>query len=66
MYIFLIVVIWFFVMWFALRFIQKQHDKFTSEVIKTPEPEVVKEEVVPAPVKKKRVYKKRVKKDNKE
>jgi hypothetical protein len=66
MYIFLIVVIWFSVMWVALRFIQKQHDKFTSEVIETPEPEVVKEEVVPAPVKKKRVYKKRVKKDNKE
>jgi hypothetical protein len=66
MYIFLIVVIWFSVMWVALRFIQKQHDKFTSEVTETPEPEVVKEEVVPAPVKKKRVYKKKVKKDNKE
>ena len=66
MYIFLIVVIWFSVMWVALRFIQKQHNKFTSEVIETPEPDVVKEEVVPTPVKKKRVYKKRVKKDNKE
>jgi len=66
MYIFLIVVIWFSVMWVALRFIQKQDDKFTSEVIETPEPEVVQEEIVPAPVKKKRVYKKRVKKDIKE
>ena len=53
-------------MWVALRFIQKQDDKFTSEVIETPEPEVVQEEIVPAPVKKKRVYKKRVKKDIKE
>ena len=66
MFIFLIVVIWFFVMWIALHFIKKQHDKFTSEFIETPEPEVAQEEVVPAPVKKKRVYKKRVKKDNKE
>ena len=66
MFIFLIVVIWFFIMWISLHFIKKQHDKFNSEVIETPEPEVVQEESVPAPVKKKRVYKKRVKKDNKE
>lgn len=67
MFIFLIVVIWFFAMWLALHFIRKQHDKFTSEVTETSEPEKVQEEeIVPAPVKKKRVYKKRVKKDNKE
>ena len=53
-------------MWVVLHFIKKQHNKFTSEVTKTPEPEVVQEELIaPAPVKKKRVYKKRVKKDNK-
>jgi hypothetical protein len=66
MFIFLIVVIWFFVMYLALYFIKKQHDNFTSEVIETPEPEVIQEEVTPTPVKKKRVYKKRVKKENKE
>ena len=53
-------------MYLALYFIKKQHDNFTSEVIETPEPEVIQEEVTPTPVKKKRVYKKRVKKENKE
>ena len=53
-------------MWVAIHFIKKQHDKFTSEVTEIPEPKVVQEEVIPTPVKKKRVYKKRVKKNNKE
>ena len=66
MFIFLIVLIWFFGMWVAIHFIKKQHDKFTSEVTEIPEPKVVQEEVIPTPVKKKRVYKKRVKKNNKE
>jgi hypothetical protein len=66
MFIFLIVLIWFFGMWVAIHFIKKHHDKFTSEVTEIPEPKVVQEEVIPTPVKKKRVYKKRVKKNNKE
>jgi hypothetical protein len=53
-------------MWVAIHFIKKHHDKFTSEVTEIPEPKVVQEEVIPTPVKKKRVYKKRVKKNNKE
>ena len=50
----------------AFHFMKKQHENATPKVVDTPKPEVVEEEVVPAPVKKKRVYKKRVKKDKKD
>jgi hypothetical protein len=66
MFSFLIVLIWFFGMWGVIYFIKKHHDKYTSEVTEIPEPKVVQEEVILTPIKKKRVYKKRVKKDNKE
>ena len=62
MLIILILVILFASIGVAFHFMKKEHEKTTSKVVDTPKPEVVEEEVVPAPVKKKRVYKKRVKK----
>lgn len=66
MFIVSIVLICFFSLWLVLRFIKKHYNKFTSNFVESSEPEVVQEEVKLPPVKKKKVYKKRVKKGNKE